>query len=64
MASSTTVVVVLIETTELLGFFGVLQLSSDKAELRTVVGLDTQATIGPQLPFAPEPVRGWATLTP
>src|SRR5258705_12385993 len=34
-------VVVLIETTELLGFLGALQLSTDKAELRTVVGLNT-----------------------
>jgi hypothetical protein len=34
--------VVLIETTELLAFPGVLQLSTDKAELCTVVGLNTQ----------------------
>src|SRR5271157_3021393 len=51
-------VVVPIETTELLGFLGALQLSTDKAELRTVVRLNTQATIGPQLPLASEPVRG------
>src|SRR5205823_12420720 len=51
-------VVVLIETTELLGFLGALQLSTDKAELRTVVRLNPQATIGPQLSLASEPVRG------
>src|SRR6266699_6832345 len=51
-------VVVLIETTELLGFLGALQLSTDKAELRTVVRLNAQATIGPQLPLAAEPMRG------
>src|ERR1700737_2733761 len=52
------VVVVLIETTELLGFLGAVQLSADIAVLRTVVGLNAQATIGPQLPLATEPVRG------
>src|ERR1700693_5713156 len=51
-------VVVPIETTELLGFLGALQLSTDKAELRTVVRLNPQATIGPQLSLAAEPVRG------
>jgi len=51
-------VVVLIETTELRGFLGALQLSTDKAELRTVVRLNAQATIGPQLPLAAKPVRG------
>ncbi len=51
-------VVVPIETTELLRFLGALQLSTDKAELRTVVRLNAQATIGPQLPLAAEPVRG------
>src|ERR1022692_1385021 len=44
------VVVVLIETTELLGFFGTLHLSAHISVLRTVVGLNAQATIGPQLP--------------
>jgi hypothetical protein len=51
-------VVILIETTELLGFLGAVQLSADIAVLRTVVGLNAQATIGPQLPLATEPVRG------
>ena len=51
-------VVVLIKTTELLGFLGALQLSTNKAELRTVVRLNPQATIGPQLSLASEPVRG------
>src|SRR5436309_15075395 len=51
-------VVVLIETTELLGLLGAFQLSTNKAELRTVVRLNPQATIGPQLSLASEPVRG------
>jgi hypothetical protein len=51
-------VVVLIETTKLLWFFGALQLSADKTVLCTVVRLNAQATISPQLPFATEPVRG------
>src|ERR1700731_4513651 len=51
-------VVVLIETTELLGFLGAVQLSADKAELSTIVRLYPQATISPQLPLAAEPVRG------
>src|ERR1022692_4348333 len=50
-------VVVLIQTTELLGFFGTLHLSADISVLRAVVGLNAQATIGPQLPLAAEPVR-------
>src|SRR5947209_18284630 len=51
-------VMILIETTNLLGFFGTLQLSADVAILRTVVGLDAQPTISPELPFATEPMRG------
>src|SRR5271167_642659 len=51
-------IVISIQTTELLGFLGALQLSTDKAELRTIVRLNAQATIGPQLPLAAEPVRG------
>src|SRR2546427_9375638 len=51
-------IVVLIETTELLGFLGAVQLSADIAVLCTVVRLNAQATIGPQLPLASEPVRG------
>src|SRR6202795_3950890 len=51
-------VVVPIQTTELLRFLGTLQLSTDKAELRTVVCLNPQAAIGPQLPLAAKPVRG------
>jgi hypothetical protein len=51
-------VVISIQTTQLLGFLGALQLTTDKAELRTVVCLNAQATIGPQLPLAAEPVRG------
>src|ERR1022692_4113217 len=51
-------VVVLIETTNLLGFFGTLHLSANISVLRTVVRLNAQATIGPQLPLAAEPVRG------
>src|SRR5260370_37673645 len=51
------VVVILIETTNLLRFFRTLQLSVHVAILRTVAGLNAQPTIGPELPFAPEPVR-------
>src|ERR1700732_3433732 len=51
-------VVISIQTTILLGFPGTLQLPTDKAELRTVVGLNAQATVGPELPLAAEPVRG------
>ena len=50
-------VVVLIQTTQLLGFLGALQLSAHIAVLRTVVGLNPQATVGPQLPLAAEAVR-------
>jgi hypothetical protein len=50
-------IVILIQTTELLGFLGALQLSADKAELRTVVRLNAQATVGPELPLAAEPVK-------
>src|SRR6266571_3888149 len=51
-------IVISIQTTNLLGFPGTLQLPTDKAELRTVVGLNAQATVGPELPLAAEPVRG------
>src|SRR5580692_7627552 len=51
-------VVISIQTTNLLGFLGVLQLSVDKAELRTVVGRNAQPAVGPELPLAAEPVRG------
>src|SRR5580693_7772229 len=50
-------VMVLIETTQLLRFLGALQLSADKAVLRAVAGLNPQATVGPQLPLASEAVR-------
>ena len=50
-------VVILIETANLLRFFRTLQLSVHVAILRTVPGLDAQATLGPELPFATEPVR-------
>src|SRR2546430_2466143 len=51
-------VVISIQTTNLLGFLGTLQLPTDKAELRTVVSLNAQATVGPELPLAAEPLRG------
>ena len=44
------VVVILIETANLLRFFRTLQLSAHVAILRTVAGLDAQPTIGPELP--------------
>ena len=50
-------VVILIETTNLLRFFRQLQLSADKAVLRTVPRLNAQATVSPQLPFATEAMR-------
>ena len=40
-------VVISIQTTELLQFLGALQLSTHKAELRTVVGLNAQPAVGP-----------------
>ena len=52
------VIVIPIQTSDLLRFFRTLQLSSDKAVLRTVPGLDAQPTIGPELSLAAEPVRG------
>jgi hypothetical protein len=51
-------VVISIQTTNLLGFLGALQLSAYKAELRTVVGRNAQPAVGPELPLATEPVRG------
>jgi len=49
---------VAIQTTNLLGFLGALQLSAHKAELRTVVGRNAQPAVGAELPLAAEPVRG------
>src|SRR6202167_3082449 len=40
-------VVISIQPTNLLGFLGALHLSTHKAVLRTVVGLNAQTTIGP-----------------
>ena len=50
------VVVILIQTTDLLWLFGTLQLSVHITMLRTVVRLHPQTTVGPQLPLATEPV--------
>src|SRR5438552_2650389 len=50
-------VVVLIQTTQLLRFFGTLHLSANISVLRTVVRLNAQAAISPQLPLAAKPVR-------
>ena len=55
-------VVVLIETTNLLGFFGTLHLSANISVLRTVVRLNAQATIGPQLPLASSTRAKWRAL--
>jgi len=52
------VVVVPIQTTDLLRFFRTLQFSADKAVLRTILRFNTQASVGPQLSFAAEPVWG------
>ena len=51
-------IVILIQPTNLLGFLGTLHMSAHKAVLRTVVGLNAQPTVGPELPLAAEPVRG------
>ncbi len=51
------VVVILIQTTDLLWLFGTLQLSVYITMLRAVVRYHRQATVGPQLPLAAEPVR-------
>jgi len=45
-------VVILIQTTNLLWFFRALQLSTDIAVLRTVASLNAQPAIGPQLSLA------------
>ena len=50
-------VVILIQAANLLRFFRTLQLSEHVAILRTVVRLNAQATIGPELPLAAEAVR-------
>jgi hypothetical protein len=49
------VVVILIETTNLLRFFRALQLPAHVAILRTVAGLNAQPTIGPELPLENDP---------
>ncbi len=51
-------VVISIQPTNLLGFLGALHLSAHKAVLRTVVSLNAQPTVGPELPLAAKPVRG------
>jgi hypothetical protein len=48
------VIVVLIQARELLGFLGTLQLPANIAVLRAVVRLNPEATVGPQLPGAPD----------
>jgi len=50
-------IVIPIQTTNLLWFFRPLQLSANKAVLRTVARLDPQPAVGPQLSFGAEPVR-------
>ena len=50
-------VVILIQTTNLLWFFRALQLSTDIAVLRTLVRLNAQPTVGPQLSLAAESMR-------
>ncbi len=50
------VVVILVQTTDLLWLFGTLQLAIHITMLRAVVRLHRQATVGLQLPFAAEPV--------
>jgi len=50
------VVVILIQTTDLLWLFGTLQLSVHITMLRAVVRLHSQTAVGPQLPLATEAV--------
>ena len=50
-------IVVLIQPMQLLRFPGAEQLSVYVAVLRTVVSLQCQAAIGPQLPLAAEAMR-------
>ena len=50
-------VVIPIETANLLRFFRTLQLSAHEAILRTVARLNAQSTIGPELSLATKPVR-------
>ncbi len=50
------VVVVLIQTTDLLWLFGALQLSVHITMLGAVVRFHSQTAVGPQLPLAAEPV--------
>src|SRR5262249_14204721 len=52
------VIVIRIQPSDLLRFLGTLQLPIDIAVLRAVVGLNAQATVGPQLSLAAEPVWG------
>ena len=52
------VIVVLIQATQLYRFLRALQLSFDHAVLCTVMCFSPQTTIGPQLSFGAEPVRG------
>src|ERR1700740_3666540 len=50
------VVMILIQTADLLWLFGTLQLAIHITMLRAVVRLHRQATISPQLPFAAKAV--------
>jgi hypothetical protein len=50
------VVVILIQTADLLWLFGMLQLSVYITMLSAVVRLHSQTTVGPQLALAAEPV--------
>ena len=52
------VIVISIEPTNLLWFFGTLHLSGHVPVLRTVVRLNRQSAVGPQLPLCTAPVRG------
>src|SRR6202162_4192269 len=51
------VIMILIEPTNLLGFFRTLQLSSHVTVLRTVARIDRQTAIGPELTLGAEPMR-------
>ena len=51
-------VVISIQTTNLLGFLGALQLSAYVTVLRAVACLNRETAVGPQLPLGAETMRG------
>src|ERR1700730_14274980 len=52
------VIMILIESTNLLGLLRTLQLSAHVTVLRTVARMDRETAVGPQLPLGAETMRG------